>query len=426
MAWLGWPLTGLRAIARRWFLPLLIALPILVIGDVLHLNVAQQAAYEHRYSIVEWEAGNFLSKWTHKLTSVLPWNSKSDEERLQEVTDYFRLSGELSSLSLRIEKSIAGDATQESIAELEVTAEEVRSRLSGLQNGVEETIESTISAVLAERGIGFLHSLPGGLILPPVDFRLGGSPSVLVTSPRERIVRLHDVLLRPDISIEQREQVESELAGEANLSALVIDTGGLATYPASVTAGQPLGWTLRSAAHEWLHNYLFFRPLGWNMFDSAEMTSLNETLANIAGAEIGDLALQRLGLPKSVGQPPPMLRAATEGFDFNAAMRETRLDAEELLAQGKVEEAEAYLEGRRQIFVENGYPIRKLNQAYFAFHGTYADTPAAVSPIDDQLRELRGLTADLKTFVDVVSGASSYEEFSILLDQWRVLASAGG
>jgi hypothetical protein len=39
---------------------------------------------------------------------------------------------------------------------------------------------------------------------------------------------------------------------------------------------------------------------------------------------------------------------------------------------GKVELAEEFMEERRQFFWKKGYHIRKLNQAYFAFHGAYA------------------------------------------------------
>ncbi|MFC1916656.1 hypothetical protein ACFLX1_00775 [Chloroflexota bacterium] len=39
------------------------------------------------------------------------------------------------------------------------------------------------------------------------------------------------------------------------------------------------------------------------------------------------------------------------------------------------------MEQKRQYLAEMSYHIRKLNQAYFAFHGTYADKPAFISPI---------------------------------------------
>jgi hypothetical protein len=56
------------------------------------------------------------------------------------------------------------------------------------------------------------------------------------------------------------------------------------------------------------------------------------------------------------------------------------------------------MEIRRLLFVENGYPIRKLNQAYFAFHGSYGTSAAATSPLRAQLIELRSLTPDVKSF----------------------------
>ena len=107
--------------------------------------------------------------------------------------------------------------------------------------------------------------------------------------------------------------------------------------------------------------------------------------------------------------PPP--------FDFAAEMRETRLTVDDMLAAGRIEEAEAYMEERREIFVENGYPIRKLNQAYFAFYGTYADLPAAVSPIGDQVKRFRELVPDLGEFLGEVSEISSYDDFMRRLEE---------
>ena len=89
----------------------------------------------------------------------------------------------------------------------------------------------------------------------------------------------------------------------------------------------------------------------------------------------------------------------------------TRKRVDELLAEGRIEEAEAYMEERRLLFVENGSNIRKLNQAYFAFHGTYAESPTSVSPIGDQLHTFRDLSPDLATFIREVSQVSSYDDF---------------
>ena len=97
--------------------------------------------------------------------------------------------------------------------------------------------------------------------------------------------------------------------------------------------------------------------------------------------------------------------------DFRREMHATRLRVDDLLERGRIEEAEAYMESRRQVFVEEGYPIRKLNQAYFAFYGTYADNPASVSPIGQEVDRLREISGSLGEFVRTMSGFGSYQEF---------------
>ena len=104
-------------------------------------------------------------------------------------------------------------------------------------------------------------------------------------------------------------------------------------------------------------------------------------------------------------------------------MHSTRLRVDELLAGGLIEEAEAYMEERRQLFVEHGFSIRKLNQAYFAFHGTYAESPTSVSPIAGELRELREAGGDLRSFIRLVSAVSSYPEFRAVLEDVRTPTS---
>ena len=74
-----------------------------------------------------------------------------------------------------------------------------------------------------------------------------------------------------------------------------------------------------------------------------------------------------------------------------------RLEA--LLDDGQVAEAEAYLEERRLEFVANGYNIRKLNNAWFAFNGTYADSAASISPIEGQLRAIRADSTGVDEFL---------------------------
>ena len=94
-------------------------------------------------------------------------------------------------------------------------------------------------------------------------------------------------------------------------------------------------------------------------------------------------------------------------------MHETRVKADELLVRGKIEEAETYMEERRLFFWENGYLLRKLNQAYFAFHGAYADVPggaAGEDPVGPAVRALREQSDSLAEFVDTIAWMTSFEE----------------
>jgi hypothetical protein len=101
-------------------------------------------------------------------------------------------------------------------------------------------------------------------------------------------------------------------------------------------------------------------------------------------------------------------------------MHTTRVKVDELLAEGKIEEAEAYMEQRRQLFWENGYNIRKLNQAYFAFHGAYADEPlgaAGEDPVGAAVRALRAQSPSLTQFLNKISLMTSFEQLKQAVEQ---------
>jgi hypothetical protein len=141
------------------------------------------------------------------------------------------------------------------------------------------------------------------------------------------------------------------------------------------------------------------------------MTNLNESAADVVSEEIADKVLQIYGIKR--GKKKDV--ADEKGFSFNKEMRQIRLTVDELLASGEVEKAEQFMEERRQFLVSQGYHIRKLNQAYFAFHGSYAESPASSSPIPGELKTLRQRYASLAEFVRAISGVTSYEEFKALL-----------
>ena len=105
-------------------------------------------------------------------------------------------------------------------------------------------------------------------------------------------------------------------------------------------------------------------------------------------------------------------------FDFDNEMRLTRVQVDTLLAAGKVDAAEQYMEQRRLEFAKHGYPLRVLNQAYFAFHGSYGTTAASTSPIGPKLEQLRRRLPDLQTFLQVVRGFATEQDIDHALVTW--------
>jgi len=363
----------------------------------------------HEQDLVRWEVGNFMKKWLHLARAQVWRDAPSSAETTAMIAEFFSLGDERRRLQRQQVAALAGDPARATlgIGALTEGLDDVRSRAAELQPCVEEALEAAISAAADEMG---LMRRIGASRWPPVDFTFEPGGLVLVRSPRESIRRLPDSLLRPDIPLLEQERLEREAeALDPGIAALIVRVGGVATYPAQVTPDADLHGTLIIASHEWVHHYLFFHPLGRRWWDGGELTQINETVANIVGEELGDLAYEKL-TGVAVHRPPwqpPTLRARNEPppdvFDFNREMRRTRAGLEALLAAGQVDEAEAYLEKRRRLFVANGHPIRKLNTAYFAFHGTYTDSPQSLSPIEPQLRSIRAEAGSLAAFLDRVA-----------------------
>ena len=406
----GWP--GVLSGAA---LAVLLSLVLLIRADTPPLTPAQTVATGHFFPLVQWELDNLLDKWPLLLADTLLGRKPDRDERLAQVDDYLVLARLADKEQDRLEGRLPGSLSAKDIgSQQREYLDELLSSKEALRGPVEEEVEAEISAVLEREGLASRF----GTLFPPVDLRFGRPPTILVTSPRNRIARLEGVLLSPDLPVMERDRLESEILGRYDLSALVFDLAGLSTYPTLVSDLDPLREVLRTGAHEWLHAYFFFRPLGWNIGSSAEMFTINETAADLAGRELGDLTFARMGgdlSESSLRYLPPEKRNPV----FTREMRETRLGVDELLGQGKVEEAEEYMKERWWRLALGGYRLRKLNQAYFAFRGVYAEAPGSVSPIGDQLRELRSLLPDVGTFVRTVAGVSSHREFLELLEALR-------
>jgi len=347
-------------------------------------------------------------------------NYISSDDQHQIVVDYMDLVSNIQGLEWQL-NMIYGDP---SIEDPQAASEAVRSELDDLNQQrekiapvAEEILQNQLSQVAADMGLA-----PAGQPIPPVLYHSTSLPWSLITSPRDEIVQMSSINLIPDLSVDQHVVLEEKVDKAADVSSLVVGIGGIGLYPTMISHTSNLTWLSEVVAHEWAHNILSLRPLGVNYLTSPELRTMNETAASIAGNEIGLAILERY-YPEFVPPPPPPVPPPSTSkdvpppdppaFDFRAEMRETRVTVDELLAEDQIEEAEAYMEKRRQFFWENGYRIRKLNQAYFAFYGAYADVPggaAGEDPVGAAVRELRAQSPSLAAFLNRISWMSSFEQ----------------
>jgi hypothetical protein len=372
------------------------------------------------FSLIQWEITAFPEKWLNYVKGFIGLGS--DSATLEEVEEFFAVGQDLRRAEDDLERAVTlGEGDIEDLHQALNGAEEEWARR---RSSVEQTIEGLISSVVRDMRLTMKPLGIKELQFPPVDIRFGDSPRVLILSPRNRIERQFAYLLETDISVLAIEELEDAFLARQDLSALVVPPGGLATYPAVISPFYSLDFTLKTIAHEWSHHYLMFYPLGRSYFGSdGRMITVNETLAELIGKEVSREAYFRLTgerlpeLPKNDGSQPPPSADDPDRFDFNSEMRETRLRVDDLLAEGQVEEAETYMEERRQVFLANGYLVRKLNQAYFAFYGLYAASSASSSPVGNELEDLRTRFETLEEMVEAIRQVGSYESYSKVLEE---------
>lgn len=288
----------------------------------------------------------------------------------------------------------------------------------------ESTLQEQIGAVLGENDLTLL-----GQPVPPVLFHSTPLPMALIVSPRDKIQQDANISLSTDMTAGDMTALEDRVMKHLDVSALVVPVGGVGIYPTMVMATSDLSFLADTVAHEWTHNFLTTRPLGLNYETNDELRTINETTASIIGNEIGRLVLKKYYpdlLPPETDQvaeskkPNSPVNAVPEKFVYRNEMHTTRVQVDELLAAGKIKEAEEYMEQRRQVFWEHGYPIRRLNQAYFAFYGAYADVPggaAGKDPVGPTVRAFRAQSGSLAEFLEKISWVTSYPQLVGMVKQ---------
>ena len=122
----------------------------------LRITPVERIAFEHIFSLVEWEVVNFPQKWLYSLTKLVPGSKPPREERLALVDEYLqtvraankeerRIEGanQLRSFKASGSGAKAGPVSDELFQELLARERELRAQ-------VEETVEAEIHAVVSQ------------------------------------------------------------------------------------------------------------------------------------------------------------------------------------------------------------------------------------------------------------------------------------
>ncbi len=386
--------------------------------------IAQQAR-DHLFEYGVWMVEALAAKAQHALFGAHPFLDEPTRSRI--VRDYMADLASARTLEGRIEFIYADSHIQnpaQATAELRAERDALRASLSARQSLVESILEGQTAAVLVEEGFGV-----AGQLVPPISMRFTQPPSLLVISPRDRIELLYGFAVDA-LTADEQNALETAIEQAQDVSALIVPLGGIALYPAMILERASIPASLETFAHEWLHHYLLMYPLGFDYDLAPETRIINETTAVLFGREIGGRVLARYYPDLAAASAPlaphtvmtalrlPAFQAETP-FDFGAEMHETRVTVDALLETGAFETAEQYMESRRRRFVANGYIIRRLNQAYFAFYGGYqSGTPGAggSDPTGAAVQRLRDTSPSIHAWIVTMRGITTRDQLLALAE----------
>jgi hypothetical protein len=404
----------------------------------LEWNAVAAIVKDRTFDYVTWEVGALGAKFEQVLYGLHPFMTEAD--RSQYVREYMTDLSRAQQLEAQVTAIFADPDVADPLAEsadLRAERDSLRADLSQRQGLAESILEGQVAAVLVEQGFGTL-----GQLMPPMSMRFTQLPNLLAVSPRDKISL--EIYINIDaLPVDQMAGLEVQIDQQVDVASLVVPLGGIALYPAMIAETTSIPFTANTFAHEWLHHYLYAFPLGLAYDFTGETRIINETTASIFGTQVGPLVLERY-YPElahvqehvvliSFASPSSLMERGlgsevtlvAQTFDFGREMDITRRQVDVLLAEGKVEEAETYMEERRRLFVDNGYLIRKLNQAYFAFYGGYqagGGVPGAggADPIGPAVQEIYERSGSLYEFVRVMRPITTREELLAQVESMRV------
>lgn len=364
------------------------------------------------FDFVVWEIKALWAKGQEFL--VNGDNYIDDEERTALVLEYLALVGEVRDKEREVETIYTDPKITDpdsASSDLRQEIETKRAELEELQPLAESILQEQIATVLIQEDFDIF-----GSAWPPVQTHITPLPMILVVSPRDEIRQVFNISLAHGLTVDTQEEIEAAVFQNVDHAALVVPIGGVGIFPSMVVERRNINVLTNTIAHEWAHHWLSLHPLGLSYSADADLRTINETVASIVGDEIGAKVIEQF-YPQytpveSADVAEPLDDSEeSEQFDINQELAETRNQVDKLLIDGAVSEAEEYMEERRQYFWDNGHRIRKINQAFFAFFGAYADVPGEQGddPIGPAILAVREDSASLREFLNRMGSITSSE-----------------
>ena len=371
-----------------------------------------------KFSIVSWEIKSLLSELASVMTNSGETAAQTNSEQILLVTEYFDLAQTERLLLTKQERFLLSEEETQKLRA--ATQKRVK-----IENEVELIISGQIQSVIEDLGV-YNPINKGDVFFPPLLFKFQLPPKLLTISYRNKLEVKTTILLKSNLTIEQIELVEARLEA-LGWSAYIRQAGGVSLFP-TVVYPDSLQHRLNTIAHEWLHTYMVFTPLGLARFggNTNERQTIEETVATIFGNEIGAEVWRRFYLPYlskiTLTKPAPDTEQRVNTFSRDQFLIETRQQVEKLLSEGRIDEAEAYMRQRRNELEENGHYERKINQAYFVANGYYATNPVyqgGQNGLGEKLLELRQRSNSLSQFLKVVVRIKNLKDLEQELQKLR-------
>ena len=394
-------------------------------GDLWAAIAVDTAPYSFDY--IGWEASAISTKLSQSLFVRQP---ETTEARSQFVRDYMADVAAAQAIDSRIDAVFSDITVDDPFA---VTEEErarrytLRQSLVDRQSVTEAILEGQVASVLLENGFGF-----AGQVLPPIAMHFTRLPYLVVISPRDQIDLIVSLAIQP-VPIDRIVTLEQQIETRHDVSALIVPLAGLALYPAMIQETASIPSAVETFAHEWLHHYLLAFPLGYNYLSGGggPTRRINETTADLFGKVIAQQVLARYYPEQTAPRvvPPQQFDVTTApdatqpadidplAFDFNGELHETRQTLDVILAAGQVDVAEPYLKSRLRVFYLNGYGLRRMNQAFFAFYGGYQaggfSGIAGADPVGPAVYKVYQRSATIHDFIVQMRGIVTLDDIAV-------------